>query len=99
MENEDIVGREFTGFKFKDHDLLKYDPSKFDQLIGMRGVVEKLNDSIPEYAYCKFRPAIGKEMAVHFPTALIREQLEEEEFNNKSVEDILNEIKQLNRQI
>jgi len=40
-------------------------------------------------------PTIGKKFTKHFPTDQIIEQLEKVEYENKSVDDILNDMKQL----
>jgi hypothetical protein len=94
MEAEDIIGKEITCFKFESDDRLKWN-FEYDSLIGKTGTVLKLNDSYPQYARVKVHTTIGKIVEKHFPTQMIKEQLEKIELENKSTEELLNDMKQL----
>jgi len=91
MEPKDIIDKKFTCFKFESDDRLKWN-FEYDSLIGKTGTVVKLNDTYPQYARVKVHTTIGKIVEKHFPTQMIIDQLQ---FENKSVDDILNDMKQL----
>ena len=91
MEAEDIIGKEITCFKFESDDRLKW-TFEYDSLIGKTGTVLKLNDAYPQYARVKVHTTIGKIVEKHFPTQMIIDQLE---YENKSTEELLNDMKQL----
>ena len=95
MEDKDIVGKKFTVFKF---DKFKYTSwyHSDDEYIGTVGVVKNIHDTYPEYANIELRSKKGKISTKHFPTHLVKEQIEKEEReNNKTVDDLLIEMKQL----
>ena len=95
MENKELVGKTFTGFKFDDMKLDKYNRhSKFE---GKEGIVEKVDSVHPEYTLCIFKNGNGTSTHIHYPTAGIKEQLKYSE--NMSIDDILLELKQLKSQI
>ena len=88
----DIIGKEFTCFKFKSPDgLIQWD-SMYESTLGKTATVIEINSSHPQYAYAKINVGIGKTRSLHFPTQMIIDQIE---YGNKSVEEILNEMKQL----
>jgi hypothetical protein len=88
----DIIGKEFTCFKFKDDkELLLWD-SVYEKTLGKTATVIEINSSHPQYAYAKINIGIGKTRSLHFPTQMIIDQIE---YGNKSVEELLNEMKQL----
>jgi len=91
MEPQDIIGKEFTCFKFESDDRLKWN-FEYDNLIGKTGTVVKLHDHYQQYARVKVHTTIGKTIERHFPTQMIIDQLQ---FENKSIEDLLNNMKQL----
>ena len=93
MEPKDIIGKEFTCFKFdKLPDKLIAWDSVYEKTLGKTATVIEINSSHPQYAYAKINIGIGKTRSLHFPTQMIMDQLE---YGNKSVEEILNEMKQL----
>lgn len=96
MEDIDIVGKKFTVFKFDKWKQVSWYDSE-DKYIGTTGVVENINSTYPEYAQVKLTSRSGRTMKKHFPTHLIREQLEaiQREEENKTVDDLLIEMKQL----
>ena len=49
----------------------------------------------PHATMAEVYPTIGTKFTKHFPTDQIIEQLEKVEYENKSVDDILNDMKQL----
>jgi hypothetical protein len=91
MEAEDIIGKEITCFKFESDDRLKWN-FEYDNLIGKTGTVLRLHDRYPQYARVKVHTSIGKIIERHFPTQMIIDQLE---YENKSTEELLNDMKQL----
>lgn len=92
MEPKDIIGKEFTCFKFKSPDgLIQWD-SMYESTLGKTATVIEINSSHPQYAYVKINTVIGKNKYLHFPTQMIIDQIE---YENKSVNDILNDMKQL----
>jgi len=88
----DIIGKEFTCFKFKDDKELILWDSVYESTLGKTATVIEINSSHPQYAYAKINIGIGKTRSLHFPTQMIIDQIE---YENKSVEEILNEMKQL----
>ena len=92
MEPKDIIGKEFTCFKFKDDKELILWDSVYESTLGKTATVIEINSSHPQYAYAKINVGIGKTRSLHFPTQMIIDQIE---YENKSVEEILNEMKQL----
>lgn len=92
MEPQDIIGKEFTCFKFEPIDHLISFDSRYQRLVGRTATVIEINDSHPQYAYVRINTSIGKTEQVHYPTQMIIDQIE---YGNKSVEEILNEMKQL----
>jgi hypothetical protein len=100
MENKDIVGREFTCFEFSSERLLTYgDQANY---VGLTGKVIQINSAYPQYARVAVTDEKGVRKEPHYPTHLIKEQLEakdREEEENKTVDDLLIEMKQLISQI
>ena len=92
MEPKDIIGKEFTCFKFEPIDHLILWDVRYQRLVGRTAVVIEINSSHPQYAYVRVNTPIGKSEQVHYPTQMIIDQLQ---FENKSVEDLLNDMKQL----
>ena len=88
----DIIGKEFTCFKFELPDkLIKWD-GMYESTLGKTATVIEINSSHPQYTYAKINVGIGKTRSLHFPTQMIIDQLE---YENKSTEELLNEMKQL----
>jgi hypothetical protein len=88
----DIIGKEFTCFKFELPDKLIQWDGQYESTLGKTATVIEINSSHPQYAYAKINVGIGKTRSLHFPTQMIIDQLE---YENKSVEELLNEMKQL----
>lgn len=99
METKDIVGREFTCFEFSSDKQLSYREQA--DYVGLTGKVIELNAAFPKYARVAVTNKKGIRKEPHYPTHLIKEQLEardreeERKQENKSVDDILIEMKQL----
>lgn len=95
MEDKDIVGREFTCFEFSSDRLLTYGDQA--DYVGLNATVIELNASYPKYARVAVTNMEGVKREPHYPTHLIKEQLEakDREEEAKSVDDILVEMKQL----
>lgn len=92
MEPKDIIGKEFTCFKFEPIDSLILWDVRYQRLVGRTATVLEINSSHPQYAYARVNTPIGKSEQVHYPTQMIIDQIE---YGNKSVEELLNEMKQL----
>lgn len=93
MKDEDIIGKEFICFEFKnDPKLSNY--SKYKSMIGLSAVVEKLHNNYPEYANCRVTIKNGKTEMWHYPTDLVKKQIEENE-TPVDLDAILLQIKNL----
>lgn len=92
MKDEDIAGKEFTIFKYDKFKSISWE-SGHDKYIGSKGKVRNIHSRYPEYTSVDITTENGRVIQKHFPTHLVIEKLEEEE--NRSVDDILNEMKQL----
>jgi hypothetical protein len=94
METKDIIGKEFTCFEFSSDERLQYVEQA--NYVGLTGVVKNLNRRFPKYALVMITDASGTIRERHYPTDMIKQQLEaKEEEENKSINDILIELKQL----
>lgn len=78
MKDEDIIGKKFTCFEFPNHALLKYKEDCKHRL-GLLAVVLNLHDKHPEYANSRVTLKNGKTQDCHYPTAMIKQQIEENE--------------------
>jgi hypothetical protein len=92
MEPKDIIGKEFTCFEFKPTDTIVTFDKTYQDCVGNTAIVKRLNNVFPHYAEVIVRVSIGKLIHRHYPTQMIIDQLQ---FENKSVDDILNDMKQL----
>jgi hypothetical protein len=97
MKDEDIIGKEFSVFRYDRYRSISWD-HRHDKYIGDTAVVLNLHSTWPEYALAEIITQKDGKIPKHFPTHLIREQLEQkekEEEENTSVEDLLVTMKQL----
>jgi len=94
MEDKDIIGKEFEFFKYKDVPNLRWD-DEYIKHIGAKCIVVRQHMRHPHATLADVYPTIGKKFTKHFPTEQIKEQLEKAEYDNKSTEELLNEMKQL----
>jgi hypothetical protein len=93
MKQKDIIGKEFICFKFELPDKLIQWDGQYESTLGKTATVIEINSSHPQYAYAKINVGIGKTRSLHFfPTQMIIDQIE---YDNKSINDILNDMKQL----
>lgn len=88
----DLIGKEFTTFKFQSTKQLTYFED-YDKVLGLTAVVERINDTWPEYAHTRITLENGRTQTKYYPSKMIKQQVEERE--NKSVDDIVNEMKHL----
>ncbi len=94
MEDKDIIGKTFTAFKFNRRTGIGYS-TQYEESFGKEAKVLYLHDNIA-YAYCSIIISPTTEIQNFYPIAMIKEQLEGiEKEQNQSIDDILNEIKQL----
>jgi hypothetical protein len=89
---KDLIGKEFTTFKFPNQERLNYQ-SDYDRVLDLSAVVTSIHDAYPEYANAEITLKDGKKANKYYPSEMIKQQIEEKE--NKSVDDILNEMKHL----
>lgn len=92
MEDKDIVGKKFTCFEFKSIDTLVSYNKEYQECVGKSATVIQINDMHPQYAYAKINISVGKTKSLHYPVQMIIDQLQ---YENKSTEDLLNDMKQL----
>ena len=92
MEPEDIIGKKITCFEFKPNDGLVSFDQDYKNCIGKTGIVKEINIMHPQYADVRINTSIGKSKHLHYPTQMIMDQLQ---YENKSTEDLLNDMKQL----
>ena len=94
MEAKDIIGKEFTCFEFQSDAHLNYDEKS--GFLGLTAVVKNIHSMHPQYARVMLTDKDGNTRTPHYPTAMIKEQLEaKEKEENQSIDDILIEMKQL----
>ena len=94
METKDIIGKEFEFFEYKDVPNLKWS-EEYAKWIGAKCVVVRPHARHSHATLAEVYPTIGKKFAKHFPTEQIKEQLEKAEYDSKSTEELLNDMKQL----
>ena len=103
METKDIIGKEIIAFKFESDKNITWH-KKYDDFIGCVGIVEEINQAYPQYTRVIITDKKGKKQSLHIPTLGIKEQLEakerereeeERKQENKTVDDLLIEMKQL----
>jgi hypothetical protein len=87
MENE------FVTFKFQNEDRLKYDET-YMKMEGRPAIVQNLHSTCPEYANCRVTFEDGRTELWHYPTELIKKQIEENEIP-VDLDAILLQIKNL----
>jgi len=92
MEPKDIIGKEFTCFEFKPTDKIVTFDKTYQDCVGKTAIVKRLNNVFPHYTEVIVRVSIGKLIHRHYPTQMIIDQLE---YENKSTEELLNDMKQL----
>lgn len=102
METKDIIGKEIECFKFDNMQMLIY---KHDHYLGRKAIVLNVNKAHPEYSELEIITDNDKIVRTHYPTAGIIEQLknkhklEEEEEEKLTIDDILNNIKNLTKEL
>lgn len=94
MEDKDLIGKEFEFFRYESVPNLKWD-EEYAKYIGAKCIVVRQHMRHPHATLADVYPTIGKKLTKHFPTEQIKEQLEKAEYDNKSTEELLNEMKQL----
>jgi hypothetical protein len=96
MKPKDLIGKEFTCFEFKPTDKIVTFDKTYQDCVGKTAIVKRLNNVFPHYTEAIVRVSIGKLIHRHYPTQMIIDQIE---YENKSVEELLNDMKQLTSQI
>lgn len=76
--NEDLVGEEFIAFSFPNRTQLQY-TSEYVKAEGCKAEVININNSWPEYANCLVTYHDETINHLHYPSDLIRKQIEEKE--------------------
>ena len=99
MKDEDLIGKEFEFFEYKNVPHLIKWGKDYAKWIGAKCVVVRPHARYPEVTMVEVYPTIGKKFTKHFPTDQIIEQIEKNKRDSMSIEDILSELKQLTSQI
>ena len=97
MEDEDIVGKEFTCFKFETDEKLSYS-SSYEELLGLPAKVINIHHLYRQYANAEIINSSGQTCNFHYPTDMIKEQLiekEQEKLEETSIDEIIINMKQL----
>jgi hypothetical protein len=95
MKDEDIIGKEFTCFEFANDGKLDYNDTH-KKAVGCSAKVLNFHSRFKQYSYVDVTFKNGTKTKLHFPTAIIKQQLEEiKRKEEMSTEDILNEMKQI----
>lgn len=94
METKDIIGKEFEFFRYQSVPNLKWDED-YAKYIGAKCVVVRPHALHSHATLTDVYPTIGKKFTKHFPTEQIKEQIEKAEYDSKSTEELLNDMKQL----
>jgi len=93
MKDEDIIGKTITCFDVKnDSRLSSYD--KYKSMVGLSAVVINVHRTSPEYTNCKVTFSNGGTQHWHYPTDLVKKQIEENE-TPVDLDAILLQIKNL----
>ena len=93
MENEDIIGQEFTGVEFDSKGTMINYNRTYAKLVGKKGKVKKISGSFPEYTEIHF----DHYGSYHYPTKLVKEQIKANQ--DRPMEEIINELKYLTSRI
>jgi hypothetical protein len=91
MKDEDIIGQEFEGVKFESIPRLPFD-SSYNPFMGKTGIVTHLHED-RRYCYVEFGGSIGIRKGIHFPTAVVKQQIEDR--IPIDLDDLFNQIKSL----
>lgn len=96
MKDEDIIGKEFVCFEFPDEIQLKCH-TKYKERVGLTAIVQNLHSHYPKYANCLVKYTNDTTQCWHYPTALIKQQIEQaiEDENPVDLDAILLQIKNL----
>jgi hypothetical protein len=81
IKEEDFIGKEFIGVKFKDTKLLMYGKDH-ESSIGEIGKVDSLHTSNKDYVLIRFNNGRTK----YYPTLVVLEQIEQIEQKQKECE-------------
>lgn len=76
MKNEDIIGKTFTCCEFESTDKLKFHGA-YQSIIGCEGTVLSFHKEFKEYALVEITLENGKKDKRHYPTEVIKKQIQE----------------------
>lgn len=95
MEDKDVIGETFIAFKFDDkHHPLRYN-FQYEESFRKKAEVLHLHHDLP-YAFCRIEISPTTKIENYYPIQMIKDQLEEKEKEETmSIEDIINQMKQL----
>lgn len=78
MEDKDIIGKTFTCCEFKNMSLVEFN-DEYKRIIGCESVVLEVNKDHPKYTQVHITKKDGTKTKLHFPTAVVKEQIKEVE--------------------
>ncbi len=93
MKDEDIIGEEFEAVAFEHVPSMRYSSSLHRPLLGRTGIAVEINKVFPHLCLVKFNKGIGPKCEVHFPVAVIKQQIENRTPVN--LDDLFKQIKSL----
>jgi len=92
MEDKDILGKEFICCRFDSTDRLRFHGA-YEDIIGCTSTVLSLHDRYKEYALVEITLKNGKKDTRHFPTELIKQQIQERE--SRPIEYYFDEVRKI----
>lgn len=76
MEDKDIIGKEFICCEFENMSLIKFN-DEYKRILGCESVVLNVHKDYPEYTQVHVTKKDGTKTRIHFPTAIVKEQIKE----------------------
>lgn len=92
MEDKDIIGKEFICCKFESTDKLRFHGA-YESIIGLESTVLSFHSEFKEYALVEIALKNGKKDTRHYPTEVIKQQIQERE--NKPTDYFFNEVRKI----
>jgi hypothetical protein len=92
MEDKDILGKEFICCRFDSTDRLKFHGA-YENIIGCTSTVLNFHSIYKEYAQVEITLKNGKKYTRHFPTEVIKQQIQERE--SRPIEYYFDEVRKI----
>lgn len=77
MTDEEIIGKEFEAVEFENVTNMPFSNRFHKPLLGKTGTVLHINEHYPHLCLVKFEHVIGRKSEVHFPVAVVKQQIED----------------------